>query len=160
MLTHRQLAALGIAGLLAAATAACSPAPEPTLGLQRDGSGYAVVVPLCADGHVSHVSVSMSGSGKDSKRWEIDAGPDSTDTVDRFPLFTAPPGWATEESALTALAPGTTYYAYAIAAANTRDSMVDFTLADLQSLKPDEVLTIKGARVKSAKFRTTALKLC
>ncbi|MFJ9695783.1 hypothetical protein [Kitasatospora sp. NPDC101183] len=158
MLTRRHLPLLGIAGLLAATTAACTPAPEPTLGLQRDGSGYAVVVPLCPKGSVNTVSVSTKIDGR-LLSWDVHSGP-TPDRTDRFPLFTTPTGWTARESTLTALAPDTTYYVYAYAQENTKDSDLSFTLADLQSLPDDEVLTLKGAHVKAPKFRSTALKLC
>lgn len=157
---RRWLSALIAVGLLTAT--GCSPAPEPTAGLQRDGSGYAVVVPLCPEGTMLSVSVYDVTPGA-TARWSVSSD-EAHGAVDRFPLFATPPGWTAEYDELTALTAGTTYGVSAAGRANTRDLYFHFTLADLEKLRDGEVLTYKKgggtARVKAGAFRTRALKLC
>ncbi|MEU3564975.1 hypothetical protein [Kitasatospora sp. NPDC006786] len=140
----------------------CSPAPEPTVGLQRDGDGYAVVVPLCPNGEVLSVSVWESSSGARAE-WTVSSD-GANGAIDRFPLFVTPPGWTAGDHDLTALKPGTSYGTGTAMAANTRDTDFGFTLADLEKLKGDEVLTLKKGggttRLKARKFRANALTFC
>ncbi|MGW3229026.1 hypothetical protein [Kitasatospora sp. NPDC001095] len=90
------------------------------------------------------------------EEWTITPG-SWEDRTDRFPLFVAPPGWSATATGLTALSRDRTYLLSAA------DIVMDFTLADLDKLKRDEVLTIKGVgttRMKPDKFRARALKSC
>ncbi|WP_031065490.1 hypothetical protein [Streptomyces sp. NRRL WC-3742] len=160
MLTRRHLL-LPVAALLLLAATGCSPAPAPaTVGLQRDGAGYAVVVPLCPKGQV--VTVSVYDTTDRAADWSISS--DGTHgTLDRFPLFTTPPGWTAYHSGLTALKPDTKYHTAFTALGNTKNSEFTFTLTDLHTLKDGEVLTLTDdgtTTLPADKFRTAALKLC
>ncbi|MFI6156983.1 hypothetical protein ACIBCA_30345 [Kitasatospora sp. NPDC051170] len=170
MLTRRHLLLPAAALLLQAAATGCTPAPAPaTLALQRDGAGYAVVVPLCPKGQI--VTVSVYDTADQTADWSISSSssssPSSSDdtpsTPDRFPLFTTPPGWTAYHSGLTTLKPDIKYHTAFTALGNTKNSEFTFTLADLQHLKDGEVLTLTDDGTTSMpadKFRTAALKLC
>ncbi|MET8540460.1 hypothetical protein ABZW03_07365 [Kitasatospora sp. NPDC004799] len=158
---RRWLPALIAVGLLTAT--GCSPAPEPTVGLQRDGDGFAVLTPLCPGGEVLSVSVKATGGDLRGAEWEITPDPGGDRSTDRFPLFRTPPGWTAGVTEITALTAGQTYTAYPTTTL-PKSSFVDFTLADLEKLEGDEVLTYRegggATRVKAAKFRARALKSC
>ncbi|MEU3572683.1 hypothetical protein AB0E96_30310 [Kitasatospora sp. NPDC036755] len=158
---RRRLLLPAVAAVLLTA-AGCSPAPEPTAAVQRDGTGYAVVVPLCPDGTVLFVSVRDRARDVNTG-WSV-SSEGAEATMERYPLFTTPPGWKTEHDDLTALEPGAAYRVSVVSTSRTTDAVVGFTLADLEKLKDDEVLTYKKGggttRQKADKFRANALKLC
>lgn len=159
---HRATAAAAL--LLGGFLVACTPSPEPALGLVRaaDG-GITAWVAVCEDATV--LSLAVYSQSERDESWSVSA-PSSAPPQTRlafvsFTVFETPPGWTADETGLTELRPGVDYGARAGILRGPK-TVLRFRPEDLDE-RPDRVLTgvLKEIQVVSmADFRKRAAKTC
>jgi hypothetical protein len=150
---------------------ACTPAERPVTALRLVDGHPTLVIESCPDFHVDGVRVfttdpspapgGVSSAAATRQRWVADRTGGSVPGELR--LLEASPGWSVSERSLTAFAPGKEYVAWAFDQAAAAVS-INFTLAELAALGPDDVLvgrpSSKRAAVSESRFREEAKESC
>ncbi|MCG5443171.1 hypothetical protein NIE79_000970 [Micromonospora sp. NIE79] len=153
---------------------ACTPPDEPIVALAvQDGRPVGVLV--TCDGYDADIRVYENGhQGEPGKRslyrWRVD-GPPASEVVEVTLLGQPPEGWEVDEPVdfpgpepgvevdvelLTELRPGVSY---TVTGSSRRHAIpVDFTLADLQRIGPDQVLAPRGHDSTTVVSRETFLR--
>jgi hypothetical protein len=156
-----------MAGALAAlATLACLPActpPEKAVTALRLVDGHPTLLILsCSDFQIDSVSVYQDDDSVSPRPvWRIrrEGGP----VPGQLRLLQTPAGWSATEESLSTLRPGTEYGIAAFAEARPAVP-INFTLAELDALGPDQVLVGKSASrreaVSESAFRKKAKRSC
>ena len=150
-----------------AALAGCTPADKPVAALRLvDGRPTLLVVP-CDEARIDWISVFTTGGttpppGESGIVADWAANSPNGEAPEQVRLLEAPAGWTVTKNSLTEFTPGTEYTATALGSPGDAFS-IDFTLAALEVLGPDEVLVGEhpDAKVMSEKdFRENADDAC
>lgn len=133
---RRYIAAALALALMVGGLTACTPSQEPRVGVALRDGVVNVVVAVCEGSALTDVRLDQL----DTKvHWAVtDPDPEvvGAETVVEVPALAIPEGWgeAAQASTLTALAPGTEYYAGAGATGDDDLLGIPFTLADLDGV--------------------------
>ncbi|MEU1642361.1 hypothetical protein [Micromonospora zamorensis] len=143
-----------------AGLSACSPADKPVLALRVLDGQPTLFVAECAVFTADRISVFTIGVTPTAKWAIIREGGEKVATVT---LLEPPSGWRLEQQSLVAFEPDIVYSVAAYGDQNKAES-VNFTLAQVSELRPDQVLVSDGGTKRKAvtetAFRDRARKAC
>jgi hypothetical protein len=160
-LTGRVAGAVAVLAALSGLTG-CGPAGKPVVAVGYPGGAPTALLVHCSTFKIDSVYVSDITTASATGTWSVH-GPEDSEPP-QITFFETPPGWTVTKQTLTPFDEHGKYSAQAFSSRGDPATTVAFTLAQLKSLRPGQVLVSKGVNESTAvsekKFRKDAKAAC
>ena len=160
-LTGRVAGALAVLAVLSVLSA-CGPAAKPVVALNYAGGRPTALIVSCPGFKIDSVYVNDITTPSATDKWSLSTQENAAPA--QITLLDAPPGWTVKTDTIKTFEAAKKYMVVPFASPGGPATSVAFTVAQLQALKPGQVLISKGnsqsAAVSEKKFRDEAADSC
>jgi hypothetical protein len=160
-LTGRVAGAVAVLAALSGLTG-CGPAGKPVVAVSYIGGAPTALLVHCSRFKIDIINVSDVTTASATGTWSVQ-GPEDSEPP-QITFFQAPPGWTVTKQTLTSFDEHRKYAAQPFSSRGDPATTVAFSITQLKSLKPNQVLISKGVNeskaVSETKFRKDAKAAC